>query len=93
VAVAPSLPWIDSPEGGRSPAGASEPGAKGVVPKEPIRAEGLPQSKHGHMLNALTRGRVGRPADTSPSRAVACGGMTRRMTRVRFSGISGDGAD
>ena len=34
--------------------GASEPDTDGVALKAPLEAKGLPQSKHGHVLNALT---------------------------------------
>jgi hypothetical protein len=43
-----------SPKGGPALEGACEPGTDGWRSRQPVGAKGLPQSKHGHVLNALT---------------------------------------
>jgi hypothetical protein len=43
-----------TPRGSHALEGASEPGTDGWLSRQPVGAKGLPQSKHGHVLNALT---------------------------------------
>ena len=45
---------LHSPEGDYALEGASEPGTDGWLSRQPVGAKGLPQSKYGHVLNALT---------------------------------------